>query len=124
MTPLAGAALAAGETRAFAATIYAPLAAFDEYKEYPATLAITDNAGKTKRVPIAINKGGASVLAGFFTALGGDYGLFALLVIVIAVGAALVYLTEYKTRQAEAIKAEKTEKTEKAEKTGKGGRQA
>jgi uncharacterized membrane protein len=124
MTPLSGAALAAGETRAFAATIYAPLAAFDEYKEYPATLAVSDETGKTKRIPIAINKGGASVLAGFFTALGGDYGLFALLVIVIAVGAALVYLTEYKTRQAEAIKAEKTEKTEKAEKTGKGGRQA
>ncbi|MEM0475393.1 MAG: hypothetical protein QW343_01205 [Candidatus Norongarragalinales archaeon] len=111
ITPLAGATLAANESKAFSAVIFAPLAAFDENREYPATLAVSDEGGKTKRVPLVINKGGASILAGFFTALGGDYGLFALLIIVIAVGAALLYLAGVKTKQAEAVK--QTAKQEK-----------
>jgi len=122
MAPAGGATLASNETRNYTATIFAPLAAFDETKEYPATLAISDETGKTKRVPLAINKGGASVLAGFFTALGGDYGLLALLVIVIATGAALLYFADVKTKQAqEARDAKETKeaKEAKARETGK-----
>ncbi len=98
MNPLT-AQLAANETKQFAATIFVPLAAFDSYKEYPATLAIADDVGKTKRVPLVINKGGASILGGFFTALGGDYGLFALLIVLVAGGAALLYVAELNARK-------------------------
>ncbi|MFH0973569.1 MAG: hypothetical protein V1817_02150, partial [Candidatus Micrarchaeota archaeon] len=105
------ASVAANETKQFTATIFVPLAAFDEYKEYPATLAIADGAGKTKRVPLVINKGGASILGGFFTALGGDYGLFVLLIVLVAVGAAMLYTAELNARKTGKTKTQAKTKT-------------
>jgi hypothetical protein len=119
MTPLDGATLSPNETRNYTATIFAPLDAFDEYREYPATLAISDETGKTKRFPLAINKNGANVLAGFFVALGGDYGLFALFIVLVAVGAALYYVAQQKMNRAEQEKQEKTRAPTKTKNSGK-----
>ena len=122
MAPLGGATLSANEARNFTATIFAPLNAFDEYREYPATLAISDETGKTKRFPLAVNKNGANVLSGFFVALGGDYGLFALFVVLVAIGIALYYAAQQKLGRAEQEKTkEKTgnRSDKNPEKTGK-----